>query len=139
MKSGRWLIPDVVSDTGVVKVWEIFWNTHGWMLRNFNISQCSWSIFTESCACVKLVGDIPKSEWIYTSKVLRIEIGFLREKRYLSGVVQLVRDEFQPKEREFYQLLHIVVPRLLLDNFDFIPFPKKLLFRCKFQAFWMSF
>lgn len=88
----------------------------------------SWSIFTQTCAFVKLVGNMPESKWIYTNKVLRIERGFLRERRYQSGIVQLVRDEFQPKEREFYQLWQIV------DNFDFIPFPKNLLFQM--HVFW---
>ena len=50
--------------------------------------------------------------------------------RYQFGIVQPVRDErkrefYQPKEREFYQLLQIVVLRLMLDNFNFISFPKK--------------
>lgn len=68
-----------------------------------------------------------------------MEIGFLREQRYQSSIVQLVRDEFQPKEREFYQLLQIVVPRLMLDNFDFIPFPKKLLFQMQVSSFLAKF
>lgn len=97
-------------------------------VRQFKYLPMSWSIFTQTCAFVKLVGNMPESKWIYTNKVLRIERGFLRERRYQSGIVQLVRDEFQPKEREFYQLWQIV------DNFDFIPFPKNLLFQM--HVFW---
>lgn len=71
---------------------------------------------------------MPKSEWIDTNKALGTKIGFRIEHRYQSGIVHLVRDEFQPKEREFYQLFKIVVPRLMLDNFNFIRFPKKISF-----------
>lgn len=120
--------PDLVSNTWVIKSWETFWNTHWWMVGNLNMSQCSWSIFTHTCACVKLCGNMPKSEWIDTNKALGTKIGFRIEHRYQSGIVHLVRDEFQPKEREFYQLFKIVVPRLMLDNFNFIHFPKKLSF-----------
>jgi hypothetical protein len=49
------------------------------------------------------------SEWIYNNKTPGTEIGFLREQRYQSGIIQLARDKFQPKEREFYQLLQIGV------------------------------
>lgn len=138
MKTDRWLIPDVVRDTLVIKSWETFWNTHGGILWNLNNSQCSWSIFTELCACVKLVGNIPKSEWIYTNKVLRMEIGFLREQRYQSGIVQPVRDFTQRKE-DFIsscKLWHqaccwITLISLLFQGSNF--------FRCKFQVLWLSF
>lgn len=40
-----------------------------------------------------------KSRRIDTNGALGIKVGFLREQRYQSGVVPLVRDEFQPKEK----------------------------------------
>lgn len=141
--------PDLVSNTWVIKSWEIFWNTHSWMVGNLNISQCSWSMFTQTCASVKLVGNMPKSEWIDTSKALGTKMVwfcFFIVHRYQFGIVQPVRDErkrefYQPKEREFHQLLQIVVPRMMLDNFNFISFPKKLsiLQRQVFYSFgWFS-
>lgn len=70
-----------------------------------------------------------KSEWIHTNEVLGAEIGFLWELKYQSGIVQLVKEEFQPKERKLYYLMQIAVPQFMLDNFDFIPLTKKLLFQ----------
>lgn len=139
MKNGRWWISDLVSNTREIKSWETFWNTHWWILCNLNISQCSWSIFTE-IFYVKLVGNMPKSEWIYTNKVQRMEIRFLGEQRYQSRIVQLVRDEFQSKEREFYQLLQIMVLIWMLYNFDFILFSKEATFSDEsFKLFgWVS-
>ena len=126
--------PDLVSNTWVIKSWQIFWNTHSWMAGDLSISQCSGSMFTQIRASVKLVGNTPKSERIDTNNALGTKMvlfWFFILHRYQFGIVQPVRHErkrefYQPKEREFHQLLHIVVPRLILDNFNFISFPKKL-------------
>lgn len=109
------------------------------MLGNLNTPQCSCSIFTQTCAYVKLVGNKLKSEWIYTNKVLETETGFLRERRHQSGIIQQVRDEFSQRKEKFISLCKLWYQGWCRKTLILFLWQRSYSLKCKFSILLAEF